>query len=128
MPVQWGCTSIKERISPSLNLAEAITDLIQSHQLNHFTVTPKPLLPFERNVTDKEQRGILFNLKDYLELVDQTGRLLRDDKRGSIALHLPPILERLGIDQKAWLNNATAFEQIYRQRFAKKRQALNKVA
>ncbi|MBU1833050.1 MAG: transposase [Gammaproteobacteria bacterium] len=120
-PEESDHTSIKERISPSLNLAEAITNLIQSHQLNHFTVAHKPLLPFDGNVTDKEQHGIFFRLKDYLELVDHTGRLVRSNKRGAIALHLPPILERLGIDQKTWPNNATAFEQIYRQRFAKKR-------
>ena len=80
-----------------------------------------PHTPFDGKVTDKEQHGILFSLKNYLELVDHTGRIVRNDKRGAIALHASPILERLGIDQKAWLNNATAFEQIYRQRFAKKR-------
>ncbi|WP_295873048.1 transposase [uncultured Zhongshania sp.] len=123
-------TSIKERINPSLNLSKTITDLMKLHQLNHFNYALKPLLSFDGNITDQEQHGILFNLNDYLELVDHTGRALRNDKRGAIALHLPPILERLGIDRKAWLNNATAFEQIYRQRFAKrpKRQAANNVA
>ena len=121
-------TSIKERITHSLSLAEAITTLVQTHQLNHFDFTFKPLLPFEGNVTLKEQHGILFSLNDYLELVDYTGRILRDDKRGAIALHLPPILERLGIDRKTWLNNATAFEQIYNNRFAKKCQRIKNVA
>ena len=119
-PEQSEYTSIKERIQPSLNLATTITELIKTHQLNHFSVSLKPLLPFNDDVTDKEKHGILFKLKDYLELVDRTGRLLRNDKRGAIALHLLPIIERLGIDQKTWLNNATAFEQIYRKRFAKK--------
>ena len=127
-PEQSNHTSIKERICPSLNLAKTITSLIQSHQLNHFNLSLKPLLPFDGNATDKEQHGILFNLKDYLELVDHTGRLLCKDKRGAIASNLPPILERLGINQKTWLNNATAFEQIYRQRFARKRKFINKAA
>ena len=127
-PEQSDHTSIKERIYPSLNLAKTITSLIQDHQLNNFNFTLKPLLPFDGNVTDQEQHGILFKLKDYLELVDYTGRHVRDDKRGAIAQNLPPILERLGIGPKTWLNNATKFEQVYRQRFAKKRQTPNKAA
>ena len=126
-PEQSEHTSIKERITPSLNLADSISELIKTHQLNHFNVTLKPLLAFEGNITFEEQHGILFSVIDYLELVDHTGRLLRDDKRGAIALHLPPILNRLGIDRKTWLNNATAFEQVYRKRFAKKRQRLKNV-
>ncbi|MFT4919760.1 MAG: hypothetical protein ACI8RU_002386 [Zhongshania aliphaticivorans] len=128
IPEQSEHTSIKERIRPSLNLAKSITNLIQSHQLNHFNFTLKPMLPFDGNATDKHQHGIRFKLKDYLELVDYTGRQVCNDKRGAIAQNLPPILKRLGIDQKTWLNNATAFEQIYRKRFAKTRQGTNKVA
>jgi hypothetical protein len=121
-------TSIKERITQSLNLAESITTLINTHQLNHFNVTLKPLLHFEGNVTINEQQGILFSLNDYLELVDYTGRIVRNNKRGVIALNLPPILDRLGIDQTSWLKNATAFEQIYTKRFAKKRHRVKAAA
>jgi len=39
-----------------------------------------------------ETIGIPFRLIDYLELVDWTGRILRDDKRGQIDDTLPPIL------------------------------------
>jgi len=127
-PEQSDHTSVKERICPSLNLAKTITSLIQSHQLNHFNYDLKPLLPFEGNITDKGQHSILFSLKDYLELLDYTGRLVRNDKRGAIMQNLPPILERIGIDRKTWLNSATKFEQIYRQRFAKKRRVIIKVA
>ncbi|MDF1692494.1 MAG: transposase [Zhongshania sp.] len=121
-PEQSEHTSVKERINPSLNLAKTITKLLQTQRLNHFDVTLKPLLSFEDNLTDKDQFGILFSLKDYLELVDQTGRIVHDDKKGAIALHLPKIIERLGIDRKTWLNNVTAFEKNYRQHFSKRRQ------
>jgi len=121
-PEQSEHTSVKERINPSLNLAKTITKLLQTQRLNHFDVTLKPLLSFEDNLTDKDQFGILFSLKDYLELVDQTGRIVRDDKKGAIARHLPKIIERLGIDRKTWLNNVTSFEKNYRQHFSKKRQ------
>jgi hypothetical protein len=41
-------------------------------------------------------------LDEYLELLDWTGRVLRPDKPGAIAGSLPPILERLGLQEKAW--------------------------
>jgi REP element-mobilizing transposase RayT len=118
-------TSIKERITPSLNLADSITEIVETHQLNHFNFPLKPLLPFEGNVMASEQHGLLISYHDYLTLVDVTGRIIRQDKRGAIALHLLPILQRLGIDPHTWLNNATGFEQIYHKRFAKKRQRIN---
>ena len=121
-------TSIKERITQSLNLTASIKALTQSHRLNQFMLPLKPLLSFEGNVSLQPQQGIFFSLTEYLELVDHTGRILRDDKRGAIALHLPPILERLGIDQKTWLDNATAFEKVYKKRFAKKRSCIKNVA
>ena len=120
-------TSIKERITQSLNLAESIANLLQTQQLNHFNVPLKPLLPFEGHASLNKQHGILFHINDYLKLVDQTGRILRNDKSGAIALHLPSILKRLGIDRKTWLNNATTFEEIYHKRFAKKKHRLRNV-
>ncbi len=37
--------------------------------------------------------GLPFCLVDYIQLVDLTGRQLRDDKRGAISRSEPPILE-----------------------------------
>ena len=117
-------TSIRERITGALNLADAIAEIIEHQSLRHFDLALKPLLNFEGNTIDGYQEGILFSLGDYLELVDTTGRIIRDDKRGAIPLHLSPILDRLGIDRKAWLNNATNFEKIYHQRFGRRRKNL----
>jgi hypothetical protein len=41
-----------------------------------------------------------FRLTDYLELVDWTGRILQDDKRGAIYESTPQILQQLNIDPK----------------------------
>jgi REP element-mobilizing transposase RayT len=38
----------------------------------------------------------------YLDLVDQTGRLIEEGKRGTIPAHLLPILQRLDLDVGAW--------------------------
>jgi hypothetical protein len=45
---------------------------------------PKHLLPFIGNERNNQPKGIAFSLQDYLELVDDTGRIIRNDKRGAI--------------------------------------------
>lgn len=55
--------------------------------------------------------GVPFKLKDYIELVDWTGRIIRPDKRGSINSNLPPILERLTLDADNWKTLTTEFEK-----------------
>jgi hypothetical protein len=46
----------------------------------------------------------------YCELVDTTGKIIREDKRGYIEDN-HPILERLAIDAEQWLTLTTEFEQ-----------------
>jgi hypothetical protein len=43
-------------------------------------------------------------LDDYLTLVDTTGRIVREGKRGAIPASLAPILERLRLDLDGWLD------------------------
>ena len=68
---------------------------------------------FEGTVNGAYQSGILFDFEDYLELVDTTGRIIREGKRGAISINLPPILKRLNIDLDTWLKNCTQFEKNY---------------
>ena len=49
-------------------------------------------------------------LNDYLELVDWTGRQIREDKRGYIDSDTPPILQRLGLDVEHWLYLSQHFQ------------------
>ena len=58
--------------------------------------------------------GLRFELADYIELVEVTGRYLREDKRGKIDHTLPNILERLKIEQEHWLAMSQKFEVIFR--------------
>jgi len=44
------------------------------------------------------ERAIAYEIQDYLELVDWSGRAIIDGKRGSIPDAVPPILDRLKID------------------------------
>jgi len=72
--------------------------------------SPPELYPFVGGVREGMPEGLPFYLADYLELVNWTGRAVRDDKRGAIADDLPPILERIGITPAAWLQLAKDFE------------------
>lgn len=56
--------------------------------------------------------GIEFAEEDYFQLVDWSGRAMRDDKLGSIPDGLIPILERLQLDPDAWLNRSNPTTKI----------------
>ncbi|MFC4878667.1 hypothetical protein [Microbulbifer halophilus] len=45
----------------------------------------------------------LLSLDGYLELVDWSARILREERRGAIDEKLRPILDRLQIDPRHWL-------------------------
>ena len=74
---------------------------------------PPALMPFTGNEHQQKQSGIRFSLKDYLTLVDETGRLLRDDKRGDINTKVANILARLHISDESWLKLTFNFESIF---------------
>ena len=110
-------TSIKERIKPTFDVEGAIKNQIASGELRYFEHKLKPLLHFDAAITLEKQQGIPFTFDAFLELVDWTGRIIREDKRGAIPMHLPPILERFQITPKMWLSNSTKFRAIHRYRF-----------
>ena len=68
-------------------------------------------------MVNQSQQGIFFAFEDYLELVDWTGRIMRNDKRGYIDNALPPILHRLQLSLEQWQLNTTRFEAIHAARF-----------
>ncbi len=49
------------------------------------------------------------SLDAYLKLLDASGRMLRDDKKGEIPADIPPILERLGIQANLWPELVTQY-------------------
>ncbi len=115
-------TSIKERIAPSFDLAEAVKEQVAIESLLKFDLPLQHLAKFEGSFNNAERTDIMFTLDEYIALVDYTGRCARLDKRGAIPAHLPPILKRLNIDRKTWLNNTTSFEKNYQTRFSRRAQ------
>ena len=81
---------------------------------DQYDLQPKSLFPFAGNLRQPMPRGLVFNLIDYLELVDWTGRIIREDKRGAISDAAPPILQRLDISTKHWIELTTKFEQRFK--------------
>ncbi len=79
----------------------------------------KPLLSFKGNGEDLDHSGIPFTFSDYLQLVDWTGRLVHQNKKGFIAHDLPPILTRLKIPVDQWLVDSSEFERAVHHRFRK---------
>ena len=101
-------TSIKLRIEHWKNKAnQKLDNLNESFQ-------PNSLMPFVGNLRQPMPKGLIFNLIDYIELVDWTGRIIRDDKRGAINAATPPILQRLDISADHWLELSTKFESRFR--------------
>lgn len=99
-PEESDHTSIQERITIALS--------------DNKTLQPTSLMPFVGNPREDMPKGLPFRFVDYLELVDWTGRALREDKRGAIGHDLPPVLERLQIDPRYWLYMAENFESRFK--------------
>ncbi len=75
----------------------------------------KPLLlPFAGNShRSNNPEHIPYNLIEYIQLVDWTGRQIKAGKRGYIKDDIPPIFERLKMNTSAWLHNCEHLEKNY---------------
>jgi REP element-mobilizing transposase RayT len=78
--------------------------------LNSNQETAPCLHPFIGNATNEMLTGIPFRLVDYIELVDWSARQFRTNKQ-SMSSGLPPILQRLSINQTKWLKVCSNLEQ-----------------
>ncbi|WP_067216771.1 hypothetical protein [Marinomonas gallaica] len=94
--------------TPETSKHTSIKKRIHAAQKNY---QPNSLHPFVGNPRENQPNGLPFRLEDYLELVDLTGRIVRQDKRGSIELSFAPILQRLNIPSENWMTIAIEFEQ-----------------
>ena len=91
-PEQSDFTSIQQRIREVLAIKQ------------HEKAPEGPrLLDFAGEERWNGPDGLPFSLDDYMDLVDWSGRIVREGKRGAIPEELPPILERLGVDERAWV-------------------------
>ena len=75
---------------------------------------PAELLPFIGNERLQMPKGLTFCTQDYLTLVDDTGRLVRGDKRGAITPSTELILSRLQIPLDNWLKITNEFTTLFK--------------
>ncbi|RRS08557.1 transposase [Pseudoalteromonas sp. J010] len=73
---------------------------------------PNSLLRFAGSPRKNIPKGLPFELKSYLELVELTGKCIRTDKKGAI-LESQPILSRLNIEPDNWMKLTTQFSRIF---------------
>ena len=102
------CHSLED--SDYTSIKQRIDELSQTKQTNRITDIPSiKLSSFIGSSLKKD--GIAFDLKDYLELADWTGRLVRDDKRGFIDAGTPGILQKLQLDEQTWMETLQAYSK-----------------
>lgn len=68
-------------------------------------------MAFDGSSHDEAPRAIPFALQDYFDLVDDTGRVIRADKRGAINPKSQALLKQLGINPDHWLEHIRHFGQ-----------------
>ena len=80
----------------------------------HTHYQPRTLCSFVGYPREPMPQGLPYRLSDFLELLDWTGRIIRDDKRGAIPGNTPKVLDRLNIEAKNWLHSAQHFERSFK--------------
>ena len=100
--------------TPEMSDHTAVKQRIACLQERSEPSQPTTLMPFVGNPRKKMPKGLACHLQDYLQLIDWTGRAIRDDKKGAIQQSLPPILERLNLEQDTWLHLTTEFENLFK--------------
>lgn len=97
-------TSVKKRLD---NITKKGN---QSDALKPFLIKKQDML----EIPPLSTQNLPFDLLDYLELVDLTGRSIRKDKIGTIDMSLMPILQRINLSSKQWLVVSNEFGQHFK--------------
>ena len=95
-PESSGFTSVKKRVKAVINSQQ-----------------PAMLMPFVGNPRSNMPKGLPFELKDYLELIELTGRCIRAEKAGHIEQSQPVLLTRLNIAPEHWLTLSKDFRRVF---------------
>jgi REP element-mobilizing transposase RayT len=76
--------------------------------------TKPTLLPFAQAFREGEDQGLPFNLQDYLDLLDSTGRVVHPTKRGTIPDTTPRLLATLGLAPGEWMKSVADLRARFR--------------
>jgi REP element-mobilizing transposase RayT len=95
-------------------ISKPVAELVpaRKHSLDVETASSHWLCPI---ASESSRRGILqMTEAEYLDLVDQSGRMIRSGKRGAIDVDLKPILLRIGANPDAWTETISRFGSKFR--------------
>jgi len=121
-PEESDFTSIQERLFDHAKRGRRPSrqqkDLVQKFKKNVINQCDSEfkqtrLKPLNGSCFARLSEGIPVTRQDYIDLVDCTGRTLREDKRGVINSQLPPILQRLGIQPENWVDSVSHFQKYF---------------
>jgi len=109
---------IRAKMSASVEESEYTSIFERIHNKCHHAENKtenrcKPLVKFIGAEHQCQPQGINYTLIDYLELVDWTGRIIREDKRGAVPRQAPALLNTLGLDNETWFSLANDFGKDY---------------
>lgn len=91
-------TSIQERLQQLAKQLKKSQSIDETQQLKH-------LMPFaSKKIQEENLPKIDFSLSNYLELIDSTGRMIREDKKGALPEGISSILNRLQLNPQEWVN------------------------
>ena len=99
-PEESDYTSIQQR-----------SEAVRSESEDNLKPTLLPMVDLTTTEAEDDDTVCRFRLMDYLELVDSTGRAVRDDKRGTITSVAAGVLDRLGIGEDDWLSHMSPRRQ-----------------
>ncbi|WP_343862801.1 transposase, partial [Aliiglaciecola litoralis] len=74
---------------------------------------PAALLPFAGNLRADSPKGLPFTLVDYLQLVDDSHRIINSSARDDADILSNPILVDLGFNQSHWTELIQDFEHVF---------------
>ncbi|MEH6453237.1 MAG: hypothetical protein V7782_09395 [Psychromonas sp.] len=95
------------------SIFERIHGTCSHDQQSNSPLEAKPLFGFISGESNEQVQGVPYAFIDYLELVDWTGRVIREDKRGAISNQIPSLLSTLGLESETWLELACHFGKDY---------------
>ena len=111
---------VRAHISNSIETSEYTSAYERIHGVVHvkdapqtFLFNKKPLFDFVGDTDQQQIHGLPFSLRDYLALVDWSGRIIREDNRGSISAEHPKLLSLLNLNEEIWLSLASHFGKDY---------------
>ncbi len=100
---------IKKRVSDQ----ERALPEEQQNTLPQSNVPRAPIMPFNGCAHKTSDVVIPFEELDYFELVEMSGRAIRDDKKGFISDEMPSLIERFGIDSERWMHSIKRYGSMF---------------